>query len=134
MSVKVSVRQLQEQLSELLNRAVESGEECIIQRDGQDVAVLVSAREWQRRTRRPAREPAAPAGTLEQERRRHEIGRQLDALGPEYRLSADQQARAEELLARKGNLTPAERGELERLLRISEAVMQRRADALDRGG
>ena len=48
MSVKVTVRQLQEQLPELLDHTVESGEECIVQHHGKAVAVLVSLHEWRR--------------------------------------------------------------------------------------
>jgi hypothetical protein len=61
-----------------------------------------------------------------------DVGRALDALGPEYRLSPRKQARAEELLARKEQLTRAERDELEALLRESDAIMLRRAEALHR--
>ena len=46
----MTVRQLQEQLPELLDRAVEDGEECVVQRNGKDYAVIVSAREWRRRS------------------------------------------------------------------------------------
>jgi prevent-host-death family protein len=134
MSVKVSVHQLREQLPELLDRAVESGEECIIQRDGQDYAVLVSAREWQRRAHDLDHGQPPSARIAAQERRRREVGRALDALGPEYRLSPEKQARAEELLERKERLTPDERGELEELLRESDAVILRRAEALKRIG
>jgi hypothetical protein len=67
-----------------------------------------------------------------QERRLRDIGRALDALGPEYRLSPGKQARAEELLARKEQLTREERDELEALLRESDAIMLRRAAALHR--
>jgi prevent-host-death family protein len=131
MSVRVSLHQAQEQLTELLDRAVESGEEFIIERDGQDYAVLVSAQEWQRH--RGAIDRTSPAsGRTPAEDRRHEIGRQLDALGPEYRLAADKQARAEDLLSRKADLTQAERRELDALLKECDAIMLRRAKALDR--
>ena len=112
MSVKVTVRQLQEKLPELLDRAVESGEECIVQRNGKDYAVVVSVREWRRRS----------------------LGRRLDTLGPAYRLPKRKQSRAEQLLAKNqlGSLTPAERRELDALLRECDAVMLRRAAAMDR--
>ena len=55
MSVRVTVHQLQEQLPELLERTVQSGQECIVQRDGEDYAVIVSARKWQRRRGRHLR-------------------------------------------------------------------------------
>ena len=130
MSFKVTVRQLQEQLSELLDRAVSHGEECIIERDGEEYAVLVGAREWQRaRSGNP--QPTGSASSPAAKRRRREIGRRLDALGPEYRASPEEQARAEELLARKEDLTPAERAELDLLLREFDEIMLRRAEALE---
>lgn len=112
MSVKVSWQHLQERLPELLDQAVQTGEECIVQRNGRDYAVIVSVRQWRRRT----------------------LGKQLDARGPQYRLSPEKQARAEELLARnkEGRLNAVERRELRRLLRECDAILQRRAEALDR--
>jgi PHD/YefM family antitoxin component YafN of YafNO toxin-antitoxin module len=112
MSHKVSLRQLQDQLPELLEQVINTGEECVVQRDGKDYAVLVDARQWRRRT----------------------VGRRLDDLGIPYRLPKAKQARAEELLARRAqrSLTPAERRELQRLLRECDAILLRRAAALDR--
>lgn len=130
MGVKVTVDQLQERLSELLDQTVKSGEECVIQRDGKDYAVLVSSREWKRRA-----DPRLNDASLtppEQELRPQEIGRRLDALGPDYRLAPDKQARTKGSLARSEELTPAEQRELDALLREGEAVMLRRAEALDR--
>jgi prevent-host-death family protein len=112
MSLKVSVNQLQQQLPELLDRTVEANDVCLIERNGQPYAVLVSIHEWRRQT----------------------IGKRLDALGPSYRLSSAQQKRAEELLTRQENsrLTRREQRELNELLRESEAVMLRRTEALER--
>ncbi len=112
MSIRVNVGQLREQLPELLDRAVRDDEVCFIERNGEPYAVIISAREWRRQT----------------------IGKRLDALGPQYRLSKDQQRRMEELLARgkEGRLTRAERRELNALLRMSEEVMLRRAEAMER--
>jgi prevent-host-death family protein len=112
MSVKVTVRQLQEQLPTVLDRAVKDGEVCIIERNGEEYAVIVSAREWRRRT----------------------VGEQLDALGPPYRLAKEKQARAEELLAKRqqGRLPRAEQRELNALLRECDDIMLRRAEAMDR--
>jgi antitoxin (DNA-binding transcriptional repressor) of toxin-antitoxin stability system len=111
MSVKVTIHQLQDQLQDLLERTVQSGEECVVQRDGKDYAVIVSARAWRRRT----------------------VGRRLDALGPAYGLAHEKQMRTEELLAKnqEGRLTRAERRELNALLRECEDIMLRRAKALD---
>ena len=130
MSFKVTVAELQQQLLELLNRAVTHSEECIIQRDGEDYAVLVSASQW-RRTQDSASQPPGSAAAPDVRRRRREIGRRLDALGAEYRAAPEKQARAQELLDRKGTLNPAERAELDALLREFDEIMLRRAEALD---
>jgi prevent-host-death family protein len=112
MSVKLSLRQFQDRLPELLDQVVNTGEEYVVQRDGKDYAVLVSARNWRRRT----------------------VAERLDRLGPGYRLSREKQARAETLLAKnkRRSLSPAERRELKALLQESDAIMLRRAAALDR--
>jgi antitoxin (DNA-binding transcriptional repressor) of toxin-antitoxin stability system len=109
--MKVTVPQLQEQLSALLEHTVQSGEECIVQRQGKDYAVLVSARAWRQRT----------------------LGRQLDALGPAYRLAKEKQQRVEVLLIKQQErrLTSAERRELTDLLQECDAIMLRRVEALD---
>jgi antitoxin (DNA-binding transcriptional repressor) of toxin-antitoxin stability system len=131
MSERVSVRQFQERLPELLDRAVRSGEECIIERDGEEYAVLVSAQTWRRREA----DPEAANDTVEtEEARAREVGRRLDSLGPEYRLSAKKQARLEELFARRdaAPLTPAEESELQALVAECDEIMLRRAQALPR--
>lgn len=114
MSVKITIRELQEQLPDLLDRAVEHGEEVIVQRNGKDYAVLVSAREWWRRM----------------------LGEQLDVQGSAYRLVPEKQARVEELLARQQErlLTRAERGELDDLLRECDEIMLRRAEVIESVG
>jgi antitoxin (DNA-binding transcriptional repressor) of toxin-antitoxin stability system len=112
MSVKLSLQQLQERLPELLDEMLNTGEEYIVQRDGKDCAVLVSARRWRRRT----------------------VAERLDRLGSEYRLSGEKQARAEALLRKNKRqaLSPAERSELRALLRECDAIMLRRAHGLGR--
>ena len=133
MSVRVTVHQLQEQLPELLERTVQSGQECIVQRDGEDYAVIVSARKWQRR--RGRHDLAFPSVTAdEEEARSREVGQRLDSLGPEYRLSSENQERLEGLLARREttSLTPVEQLELEALIARSDEIMLRRAEALHR--
>jgi prevent-host-death family protein len=137
MSVRITVHQLQEQLPELLDHTVESGEECIIERNGEEYAVLVSAREWRQRREGPSTADPNPEWTTDQRDQDHrlrEVGAKLDALGPEYRLSPEKQRRAEELLAKEGNLDRAERRELGALLRESDEIMLRRAEALQRIG
>jgi prevent-host-death family protein len=111
MSVKVSLHQAQSELPELLDHVVKTGEEYVVQRDGKDCAVIVSARQWRRRW----------------------VGERLDALGADYRLSSAKQARANRLLAarQQRSLTPVERRELKALLRESDAILRRRAQALD---
>ena len=108
MNVKVSVSQLQKHLPEILNRTVADDDVCVVERNGESVAVIVSLREWRRRT----------------------VGEQLDALGTEYRIATDGQQRTEALLA-KERLTPAEEKELEHLLDEPDEIMLRRAEALD---
>jgi antitoxin (DNA-binding transcriptional repressor) of toxin-antitoxin stability system len=109
--MKVSVHQLKEQLPALLEQAVQSGEECIVQRQGKDYAVLVSARAWRQRT----------------------LGKRLDALGPQYRFTSEQHARMETLVTKRQErrLTKAEQRELTALLHESDEIMLRRAEALD---
>jgi|SRR2546428_12085358 len=137
MSVRITVCQLQEQLPELLDHAVEGGEEYIIERDGKEYAVLISARKWRQPHLASGRDSSAPnglEGQSDSDRRLREIGAKLDALGPEYRLSPEKQARAEELLAKAGDLDRTQRRELRALLRESDAIMLRRAEALERIG
>jgi antitoxin (DNA-binding transcriptional repressor) of toxin-antitoxin stability system len=112
MSLRASLRELEHQLPALLDMVAKEGEECVVQRNGKDYAVIVSVQQWRRRT----------------------VGRHLDALGPSQRLDEVKQARAEHLLAAKGSrpLTAAEQRELRSLLRESDAVLRRRTAALDR--
>ena len=109
--MKVTVHQLQEQLPALLEHTVQSGEECIVQRQGKDYAIVVSARAWRQRT----------------------LGRRLDALGPAYRLTKEKQERVETLVAKRQGrrLTSAEQRELSDLLQECDEIMLRRAKALD---
>jgi len=111
-SLKVSLRELEQQLPMLLEKVAEDGEECVVQRNGKDYAVIISVQHWRRRNLR----------------------RSLDALGPSLRLDKAKQARAEYLLAARASrpLTAAERRELRSLLRESNKVLRRRTAALDR--
>ena len=111
MTVKLTISQFQKQLPEVLDRAVETGDEYVVQRNGKDHVVIVSAQRWKRLA----------------------TGKRLDALGRAYRLPKEKQKRTNALLARskQGILTQSERRELNSLLRESEAVMLRRAQALD---
>ena len=111
MSVRVTERQLQEKLTDLLNRA-ETGEECIVRRRGRDSVVLVSAEEWNERR----------------------LGKRIDALGSEYRLPKEKQLRLETLMAKNSTsrLTEPERREFDALLSEGDEIMLRRASALSR--
>ena len=111
MSVKVSMRQLQERLADMLDQVDQTGQEFVVQRDGKDCAVLVSARQWRRR----------------------KVGHELDALGAAYRLAGPRQARAEQLLQaqQQRRLTAAQRRELRTLLQECNAILRRRTAALD---
>ena len=113
MSNKVSIKQVQDHLRELLEDIANNGKEYIVQRDGKDCAVIVSVRQWRRRS----------------------VGRRLDALGDDYRLSQAKQSRAEQLLETKQQraLKPAEQRELRNLLAECQAILKRRAAALDAG-
>ena len=112
MSVKITLNQLRDQLPELLDRVVNSGEEYVVQRNGQDCAVIIDARHW----------------------RRCITGKRLDAAGPDYRLARTKQSRAEALLAAQQvqALTALERRELRKLLRECDAILARRTARLDR--
>jgi prevent-host-death family protein len=111
MSVKVTINQLQDHLPEVLDRVAKTGDEYVVEHNGKDCAVIVNARQWRRRN----------------------AAIRLDALGASFRLSRAKQARAEQLVEanQQRTLTPDERRELKRLLRECEAIMLRRASALE---
>ncbi len=52
MSLKVSLRELEQQLPTLLEKVAEDGQECVVQRNGKDYAVIVSVQQWRRRNLR----------------------------------------------------------------------------------
>ena len=112
MSAKLPIRELPERVLQILDRAIRTGQECVVERNGKDYAVIVSARAWRRRT----------------------VGRLLDKQGPGLRLDSAKQLRAEQLLAKQKahRLTRVERRSLNNLLRECDALIRRRADAMDR--
>src|SRR5437763_13096269 len=113
MSVTIPFEELQKRLADLLNSAAEGDEEYIVERDGKEYVVIVGARRWRSQ---PAGTAASPsASKLDQRAEVNAISRRVDQLEPGYRLAAGKQARVEELLARDGQLTPAERSELDEL-------------------
>lgn len=111
MTVQLSLRQLQAELPELLDHAVESGNPVLVRRKGKEDVVIVSARQW----------------------RKLSVGKLLDAKGPDFRLSPRKQRRVEALLAMNSQrrMSPAQRRELDDLLAEADEVMLRRGNALD---
>lgn len=126
MSTTLSIDEAQARLPDLVARAATEAEPCYIERDGKAVAVLVSLREWEQRSR--------DASAAEERSRRIDAYQQrLQQLGPEFWLSPDQQARLTLLTERQEldePLTPAERRELSRLVKRHEALLARRALAM----
>src|SRR5438128_2337284 len=120
MSITISFEQLQQQLPDLLSRAAQGEEQYIIERDGEECVVILSARHW--RSLPGVEAATGPAARLDQPPRLADASQRLDHLGPGYRLASEKQARTEELLARDGQLTPAERSELHDLLREAEEI------------
>ena len=111
LSVRATVRQFRDRLDEYLTNAVEQGEPCVVWRRGKDYVVVVKHEDWEM----------------------FELGRRLDALGPEYRVSQESQRRAEKLLAKQSEqaLSKNERRELNRILLESDEVLLRRAQAME---
>jgi prevent-host-death family protein len=131
MSTTVSISEAQVRLPELVARAAADAEPCYIEQEGEAVAVLVSLREWQQRTRDASGEPRTDAE--EQERRIRAYQQRMQHLGPEYWLTADQQARLRALIEKEElgeALTPAEEKERHRLLKRHEQLMVKRASAM----
>lgn len=113
MSVRIAIKELQESLPDVVDRAAQGDEEFIIERNGRECAVLVSAQAWRRRT----------------------IGQRMDKRGKSFRVSSDRQARAEKLLSKgKEQLSTAEQNELDSILAEADDVMLRRSKALDVDG
>lgn len=112
MSFRVTMRQIKESAEDCVVKAVEDGEPCVVRRNGKNYAVILGHEEWER----------------------WELGRQLDSLGSEYRVSPAQQKRAEVLCDEQGRreLTAEERRELRQLVKEFDKVMLRRAKALER--
>jgi prevent-host-death family protein len=112
MSTRLTIRELQERLPELLDQVVRTGEEYMVQRNGKDYAVVVSAREWKRRM----------------------LGKSLDARGDAYRLAPEKQKRAEVLLleSKRRRLSRSERNELNALLRECDEILVTRTKAMNK--
>jgi antitoxin (DNA-binding transcriptional repressor) of toxin-antitoxin stability system len=110
-SATITFRELQQRLPELLDRVAQNGEECVVQRDGKALAVIVNPRRWRRRR----------------------LSARLDAACLAGRVPESRQKRGEALLALQSrrSLTPAERRELKSILRECDAVMLRRAATLE---
>jgi prevent-host-death family protein len=131
MSTTLSVDEAQAQLPDLVARAARDAEPCYIEQNGHPVAVLVSLRAWQRGVRGDGGDTTLPLA--EEERRLRAYERQMEQLGPEYWLPADQQARLKELVEKEDAgepLTSAEQKELRRLCKRHEQLMVKRASAM----
>ena len=110
MSVRVSLRKLEQQLPALLERVAKDGEECVVQRNGKDYAVIIGVQQWRRRT----------------------VGRRLDALS--RAAARPGQAGAGGASACGQGEPASDRGRAARagaLLRESEAILRRRSAALN---
>lgn len=132
MSAKVTLRQPREQLPAVIDHTVKTGEECVVQRNGKDYAVIVSAREWKRRNGSNERVRSTGTALRNTSAEARAVGKKLDALGPEYRLARSQQTRIEVLLEKKRatRLSRDEERELKSILQEADAVMRRRARAI----
>lgn len=108
--MRVTVRQLREHLPDILDRAVKDDQPCIIERGGETYAVIVSARQW----------------------RRHTIGKQLDRAWARVSAGKRETGTSRRAAGREQAPSAHERRELNSLLRDSERVMLRRAEAMDR--
>ena len=128
MPVTLSIQELQERLPDLLSRAAQGDEQYIVERDGAEYVVTIRARPWR----------SAPGGAEAHGGAQPDelvaVSSWLDELGPGYRFAAGKQERVEQLLARDGQLTPAERAELNGLLREADEILARRAHALNQTG
>jgi antitoxin (DNA-binding transcriptional repressor) of toxin-antitoxin stability system len=128
MTTKISMRQAQEELPDLVGRAARDREPCFIQQRGKTVAVLVGLRAWQARQRR------IPKGAdRDRESRLRAYEAKMKRLGPEYWLSAVQRQRLKELVEKDDaseHPTGEERRELRLLLKRHEQLLVKRAAAI----
>jgi prevent-host-death family protein len=122
MDTIVTVQDMQQRLSELLQRAAQ-GERVIIRQQGQPSLALMKLNESDELTTLPGQE----TGT-----RRQHLERAAGKLRRRFRLSPAQQRRLESLgqKNKQGTLTEAERTELFQLLHTLEELSRQKAQAL----
>jgi antitoxin (DNA-binding transcriptional repressor) of toxin-antitoxin stability system len=128
MATKISMRQAQAELPDLIGQTVRDKEPCFIQQKGKTVAVLVGLPAWQARQRRTREEM-----DRNQKSRLRAYETKMKRLGPEYWPAEDQQKRLRELVEKDDSgepLTREERGELRLLLKRHEQFMIKQAAAM----
>jgi len=122
MDTIVTVKDIQQRLSELLQRAAQ-GERVIIRQRGKPSLALIKLHEADEQTTLPGPETDTKGQRLE---------RAAGKLGKRFRLSSAQQRRLESLgqKNKQGTLTEAERSELCQLLHTLEELSRQKAQAL----
>jgi prevent-host-death family protein len=122
MDTIVTVKDMQQRLSELLQRAAQ-GERVIIRQRGKPSLALIKLNEADEQTTLPGPETDTKGQRLE---------RAAGKLGKRFRLSSAQQRRLESLgqKNKQGTLTEAERTELFQLLHTLEELSRQKAQAL----
>jgi len=122
MDTIVTVKDMQQRLSELLQRAAQ-GERVIIRQRGKPSLALIKLNEADEQTTLPGPETDTKGQRLE---------RAAGKLGKRFRLSSAQQRRLESLgqKNKQGTLTEAERAELFQLLHTLEELSRQKAQAL----
>jgi len=122
MDTIVTVKDMQQRLSELLQRAAQ-GERVIIRQRGKPSLALIKLNEADAQTTLPGPETDTKGQRLE---------RAAGKLGKRFRLSSAQQRRLESLgqKNKQSTLTEAERSELCQLLHTLEELSRQKAQAL----
>jgi prevent-host-death family protein len=122
MDTIVTVKDMRQRLSELLQR-VAQGDRVIIRQRGKPSLALIKLNEADEQTTLPGPETATKGQRLE---------RAAEKLGKRFRLSPAQQRRLESLgqKNKQGTLTEAERTELFQLLHALEELSRQKAQAL----
>jgi len=122
MDTIVTVKDMQQRLSELLQRAAQ-GERVIIRQRGKPSLALIKLNEADAQTTLPGPETDTKGQRLE---------RAAGKLGKRFRLSSAQQRRLESLgqKNKQGTLTETERTELFQLLHTLEELSRQKAQAL----
>lgn len=128
MSTTLSIQEAQEILPELVWRVSKDDEPCFIRRKGRPVVILVSLKQWRRRTK-----DRTKTSLTNVQQRIRDYQRKMKRLGSDFWLSTVQQMRLRALVEKEDlseDLTPAEQKDLRRLLRLQEELMAKRAMAM----